>query len=101
VGFFKAATVLRRTSPLGVHGRELPRSLNVVRALALHQHKRPWDGLITTDSSMLNQAPELAALLRTKLTLVVATESGYNPVRARFSSKRAIARGLAAAQPAS
>ncbi|MHB1571857.1 MAG: hypothetical protein ACYC0H_22000 [Solirubrobacteraceae bacterium] len=50
--------------------------------LALHHHASPWDGLITTDSSMLNQAPELAALIQTKLTLVVAIESGHNPVKA-------------------
>jgi len=40
--------------------------------LALHHHADPWDGLITTDSSMLAQGPELAALIQTKLTLVVA-----------------------------
>src|SRR5215213_4869417 len=50
--------------------------------LALHHHSSPWDGLITTDSSMLNQGPELAALIQTKLTLVVAVESGHNPVKA-------------------
>lgn len=50
--------------------------------LALHHHAAPWDGLITTDSSMLNQGPELAALIQTKLTLVVALESGHNPVKA-------------------
>lgn len=44
--------------------------------LALHHHTHPWDGLITADSSMLNQGPELAALIQTKLTLVVAVESG-------------------------
>ena len=38
--------------------------------------------MITTDSSMLNQARELAALAQTKLTLIVAAESGHNPVRA-------------------
>jgi hypothetical protein len=31
---------------------------------------------------MLNQGPELAALIQTKLTLVVAIESGHNPVKA-------------------
>jgi hypothetical protein len=31
---------------------------------------------------MLNQGPELAALLQTRLTLVVAMESGHNPVKA-------------------
>jgi hypothetical protein len=50
--------------------------------LALHHHEEPWDGLITTDSSMLNQGPELAALIQTNLTLVVAIESGHNPVKA-------------------
>ncbi len=50
--------------------------------LALHHHADPWDGLITTDSSMLAQGPELAALLQTKLTLVVAVASGHNPVKA-------------------
>lgn len=50
--------------------------------LALHHHVEPWDGLITTDSSILNQGPELAALIQTKLTLVVAMESGHNPVKA-------------------
>ncbi len=50
--------------------------------LALHLDAAPWDGLITTDSSMLNQGPELAALIQTNLTLVVAVESGHNPVKA-------------------
>jgi hypothetical protein len=50
--------------------------------LALHHHSEPWDGLITTDSSMLNQGPELATLIQTKLTLIVAMESGHNPVKA-------------------
>ncbi len=50
--------------------------------LALRHHADPWDGLITTDSSMLAQGPELAALIQTKLTLVVAVASGHNPVKA-------------------
>jgi hypothetical protein len=50
--------------------------------LALYHDVRPWDGLITTDSSMLNQGPELAALIQTRLTLVVVLESGHNPVKA-------------------
>jgi hypothetical protein len=50
--------------------------------LALHHHAEPWDGLITTDSSMLAQGPELAALIQTRLTLVVAVASGHNPVKA-------------------
>lgn len=50
--------------------------------LALHHHVEPWDGLITTDSSMLAQGRELATLIQTKLTLVVAVASGHNPVKA-------------------
>ncbi|MBA3809184.1 MAG: hypothetical protein H0X28_12465 [Solirubrobacterales bacterium] len=50
--------------------------------LALRHHADPWDGLITTDSSMLAQGRELAALIQTRLTLVVAVASGHNPVKA-------------------
>lgn len=50
--------------------------------LALHHHPRPWDGLITTDSSMLNQARELVVLAQTRLSLVVAIDAGHNPVKA-------------------
>lgn len=50
--------------------------------LALHNHADAWDGLVTTDSSMLSQAPELATLIQTKLTLVVAIAAGHDPVKA-------------------
>jgi hypothetical protein len=50
--------------------------------LALYHHERPWDGLITTDSSILNQPPELAVLIQTKLTLVVAVAAGDDPIKA-------------------
>jgi hypothetical protein len=50
--------------------------------LALQHHARDWDGLITTDSSILNQPLELSVLIQTKLTLVVALEAGHNPVKA-------------------
>ncbi len=50
--------------------------------LALHHHERPWDGLITTDSSILNQPPELSVLLQTKLTLIVAMGAGDDPIKA-------------------
>lgn len=50
--------------------------------LALHQHRRPFDGLITTDSSMVQLPRELATLLQTKLTLVIAEESGHDPLKA-------------------
>lgn len=50
--------------------------------LALHHHRRPWDGLITTDANMLALPRELAVLMQTKLTLVVAKESGHDPIKA-------------------
>jgi len=50
--------------------------------LALHHHPQPWDGLITTDSSILRQPRELAVLIQTRLTLVVALASGHDPVKA-------------------
>jgi hypothetical protein len=50
--------------------------------LALHHHARPWDGLVTTDSSMIQLPRELAVLMQTKLTLVVALEAGHDPLKA-------------------
>lgn len=50
--------------------------------LALHHHARDWDGLITTDSGMLNLAREIAVVEQTKLTLVIAAAAGHDPLRA-------------------
>ncbi len=50
--------------------------------LALHHHPEPWDGLITTDSSILKLPKELSVLMQTKLTLVVPTKAGSDPLRA-------------------
>lgn len=50
--------------------------------LGLHQHGRPWDGLVTTDANMLALPRELAVLMQTKLTLVVAKASGHDPIKA-------------------
>jgi hypothetical protein len=50
--------------------------------LALHHHERPWDGLIMNDSRILNSARELAVLRQTNMTLVVAEESGHDPIKA-------------------
>ena len=50
--------------------------------LALHHHEREWEGLITTDSSILFQPLELSVLIQTRLTLVVTLEAGHNPVKA-------------------
>lgn len=50
--------------------------------LSLHHHSEPWDGLVSTDTSMLTLPRELAALMQTKLTLVVCRAAGHDPVRA-------------------
>jgi hypothetical protein len=50
--------------------------------LALHHHERPWDGLITNDSSMLWLAREVSVLMQTRLTLVVADGAGHDPLKA-------------------
>lgn len=50
--------------------------------LALHTDCRAWDGLITTDASMLSLPRELAVLCQTKLTLVVAVAAGHDPIKA-------------------
>lgn len=50
--------------------------------LALHLDPRSWDGLITTDTRILNQPLELSVLLQTQLTLVAIREAGHNPVKA-------------------
>lgn len=50
--------------------------------LALHLHAQLWDGLVTTDTSMLNQPRELAVLRQTNLTLVIAHDAGHDPIKA-------------------
>ena len=49
--------------------------------LALHHHDVPWDGMITNDANILNQARELAVLAYTQLTLVAPAGVGHNPIR--------------------
>ena len=50
--------------------------------LALHRDPAGWDGLVTTDSSMVKLPRELCVLLQTKLTLVVAQAAGHDPLKA-------------------
>ena len=50
--------------------------------LRLSRHDRPWDGLITTDDSMLNLPKEMVVLHQTRLTLVVTESAGHDPVTA-------------------
>lgn len=50
--------------------------------VALSEQSPVCDGLITTDNSMLLQERELATLIQTKLTLVVADAAGDDPLKA-------------------
>lgn len=49
--------------------------------LALHHHAREWDGIISNDTSMLDQERELAVLGYTRLTLVAPVAAGHDPIR--------------------
>ena len=49
--------------------------------LSLH-HLEEWDGLISSDSRMLNLPRELAVLHQTNLTLVVVQQADHDPIRA-------------------
>jgi hypothetical protein len=49
--------------------------------LALHHHPRGWDGIISNDTSMLDQERELAVLGYTHLTLVAPVAAGHDPIR--------------------
>ncbi len=50
--------------------------------LALYAHEADWDGMITADANMLGLPRELAVLLQTRLTLVVAEAAGDDPLKA-------------------
>lgn len=49
--------------------------------LALHHHERSWDGMISNDTSMLEQERELAVLGYTRLSLVAPVAAGHDPIR--------------------
>lgn len=68
--------------PIGDIDPRLPDLEDWEVLLALMQHERDWDGLITTDSGMLTLPRELAVLMQTKLTLVVAWAAGHDPLKA-------------------
>ncbi|HEX5759540.1 MAG TPA: hypothetical protein VF121_10125 [Thermoanaerobaculia bacterium] len=50
--------------------------------VVLSRESPTCDGLVTTDNSMLLQERELAVLIQTKLTLVVADAAGDDPIKA-------------------
>jgi hypothetical protein len=68
--------------PVRLIEERMPRLEDWELLKAIHEHGREWDGLITSDDSMLNDARAMAVLKRTGLTLVIAHGQGHNPVRA-------------------
>jgi len=67
--------------PIGDIDPRLPELDDWELLLALHHHSREWDGLISNDTSMLDQERELAVLGFTRLTLVAPVAAGHDPIR--------------------
>ena len=67
--------------PIGDIDPRLPELDDWELLLALHHHSREWDGLISNDTSMLDQERELAVLGFTHLTLVAPVAAGHDPIR--------------------
>jgi len=67
--------------PIGEIDPRLPELDDWELLLALHHHPREWDGMITNDTSMLEQERELAVLGFTHLTLVAPVAAGHDPIR--------------------
>jgi len=58
-------------------------TLNDWQILArLYRDSRRWDGLVTTDDSMLRLPKEMAVLHQTQLTLVISESAGHDPILA-------------------
>lgn len=67
--------------PIGEVDPRLPELDDWELLLALHHHSREWDGMISNDTSMLDQERELAVLGFTHLTLVAPVAAGHDPIR--------------------
>jgi hypothetical protein len=68
-------------APIGDIDPRLPELDDWELLLALHHHSREWDGMISNDTSMLEQERELAILGYTHLTLVAPVAAGHDPIR--------------------
>lgn len=49
--------------------------------LSLH-HLGAWDGLVSTDSRMLNLPREISVIHQTSLTVAIVEQAGHDPIRA-------------------
>ncbi len=67
--------------PIGEIDPRLPEFDDWQLLLALHHHPRAWDGIVSNDTSMLEQDRELAVLGYTCLTLVAPVAAGHDPIR--------------------
>jgi len=79
--------------PVRLIEERMPRLEDWELLKAIHDHERDWDGLITSDDSMLNDARAMAVLKRTGLTLVIAHGQPYtsNELPPDCPSRRAFA----------
>lgn len=67
--------------PIGDIDSRLPEFDDWELLLALHHHPLEWDGLVSNDTSMLDQERELGVLGYTHLTLVAPVAAGHDPIR--------------------
>lgn len=67
--------------PIGEIDPRLPDFDDWRLLLALHHDERPWDGMVSNDTSMLEQDRELAVLGYTCLSLVAPVAAGHDPIR--------------------
>ena len=58
------------------------RQMDDWRLLLSLYHLGEWDGLVSTDSSILKLPRELTVLHQTNLTLVIVERAGHDPIRA-------------------
>jgi hypothetical protein len=68
--------------PLSEIDRRLPDLEDWQVLVALRLHNRAWAGLVTNDADFLTSPRELAALIQTKLAVVVAEAAGHDPLKA-------------------
>ena len=52
------------------------------RPLIIALHQTGWDGLITNNYKMLDVPGEVAAIVKTKLTVIAVEGLGHDPLRA-------------------
>ena len=67
-----------------VHLRDIDRRMSDLpdRALIIALHQSGWHGLITNNYKMLDVPTEVAAIVKTKLTVIAIEGLGQDPIRA-------------------